>query len=724
MDPRHKVQTGPPNHWRRRAEPWQVTGWLLLFSLLFSRFGQGTGQVGPNERETGVSLIPGEGERKGFPSHDTVGAMNPVPHGQGRPLQNDPENADQEPDLGHTDKSMSPLGLYNTLLFLEVDGGGLHMIKHCLRRSRVHPRRRRSWSANFQEKGGELVSCKFMENDDYPWSGYFASTNTIAPTKSEPRVQNKLLRSAQQPVVRKENSALSLMLDYARDRNLSKCWLCQNMPASIHSPMSNPIPFTKADYETFNWNDLASRFREEADDCYTPTYPVDVKSSQNTDIALYVARTVNDKYLPSGFNFTTLLRIIHIQRYVKLGFEYRVQVALAQTNCSKPSENQVCVPQPYTTTAMAEALVYVQPWAGTLTIGPVKIQLRNCSAPQQNEQRPQRDCSTYLPPVFTHELQNVSLCFRGIGKGHEDLGQSSCNTVVDVTLKQSPLPERVYLVCGDRAYRCVPYEDSRGVCYLAYLIPLIREVESTEIASLYPPLHIYKREISSTQKVASFLLPWYGVYVSQQELSSLSKVLENHLNASSRAMLAEHKELQEVKTVALQNRMALDLLLAAQGGTCKLIGSECCSYISDATADVMDMAHDTALGIKELHDSHGFNLGDFSGVFGSWGSGLVRFLTTLAVAVFLFILLCSCVGLIIKLVVKKTTGSVLQAAQVHVTGNTADHNHTGLRYYDFETFQDWMRRFHPGIISDEEEETQNLGSLQEDGFHITMHRMC
>ncbi|XP_042264921.1 uncharacterized protein LOC121902080 isoform X6 [Thunnus maccoyii] len=491
MDPRHKVQTGPPNHWRRRAEPWQVTGWLLLFSLLFSRFGQGTGQVGPNERETGVSLIPGEGERKGFPSHDTVGAMNPVPHGQGRPLQNDPENADQEPDLGHTDKSMSPLGLYNTLLFLEVDGGGLHMIK------------------------------------------------------------------------------------------------------------------------------------------------------------------------------------------------------------PKPSENQVCVPQPYTTTAMAEALVYVQPWAGTLSIGPVKIQLRNCSAPQQNEQRPQRDCSTYLPPVFTHELQNVSLCFRGIGKGHEDLGQSSCNTVVDVTLKQSPLPERVYLVCGDRAYRCVPYEDSRGVCYLAYLIPLIREVESTEIASLYPPLHIYKREISSTQKVASFLLPWYGVYVSQQELSSLSKVLENHLNASSRAMLAEHKELQEVKTVALQNRMALDLLLAAQGGTCKLIGSECCSYISDATADVMDMAHDTALGIKELHDSHGFNLGDFSGVFGSWGSGLVRFLTTLAVAVFLFILLCSCVGLIIKLVVKKTTGSVLQAAQVHVTGNTADHNHTGLRYYDFETFQDWMRRFHP-----------------------------
>lgn len=126
----------------------------------------------------------------------------------------------------------------------------------------------------------------------------------------------------------------------------------------------------------------------------------------------------------------------------------------------------------------------------------------------------------------------------------------------------------------------MPYDNSLGTCYLAYLIPLIREVQSPEKAALYPPLHIHKREISTIQKVASVFLPWYGVYVSQQEVSSLSKVLESHLNASSKAMLAEHKELREVRTVALQNRMALDLLLAAQGGTCQVIGTECCSYIS------------------------------------------------------------------------------------------------------------------------------------------------
>lgn len=48
-----------------------------------------------------------------------------------------------------------------------------------------------------------------------------------------------------------------------------------------------------------------------------------------------------------------------------------------------------------------------------------------------------------------------------------------------------------------------------------------------------------------------------------QELMSLPKV-ESHLNASSKAMLAEHKEVHEVKTLAIQIHMDLDFLMAAQ----------------------------------------------------------------------------------------------------------------------------------------------------------------
>ncbi|XP_034053622.1 syncytin-1-like [Gymnodraco acuticeps] len=179
-----------------------------------------------------------------------------------------------------------------------------------------------------------------------------------------------------------------------------------------------------------------------------------------------------------------------------------------------------------------------------------------------------------------------------------DVGHSDCNTVIKVKLTSTPLPERVYLVCGDRAYSCMPYDTFDGTCYLAYLIPLIRKVETDEIAAILPSLHRNRRTITTGQQLASAVLPWYGIYVSQQEIIALSKIVENHLNVSNRAMLAEHKELQEVRTVALQNCMALDLLLAAQGGTCKVIGFECCSFISDAKPEVMDMAHDTARGIK------------------------------------------------------------------------------------------------------------------------------
>ncbi len=59
-----------------------------------------------------------------------------------------------------------------------------------------------------------------------------------------------------------------------------------------------------------------------------------------------------------------------------------------------------------------------------------------------------------------------------------------------------------------------------------------------------------------------------------EEVVILLTVVEKHLNVSTKAMIAEDREQQEVKTVALQNHMALDPLLASQGGTCQVIGTE------------------------------------------------------------------------------------------------------------------------------------------------------
>lgn len=70
--------------------------------------------------------------------------------------------------------------------------------------------------------------------------------------------------------------------------------------------------------------------------------------------------------------------------------------------------------------------------------------------------------------------------------------------------------------------------------------------------------------------------------------------MEKHLHASVEAVRAENRELQEVQTAASHNRTALDLLLPLQGDTCEVIGAECCSYVSDAAAEVLDVVHHTA----------------------------------------------------------------------------------------------------------------------------------
>lgn len=463
------------------------------------------------------------------------------------------------------------------------------------------------------------------------------------------------------------NSAMGLVIDYARERNFSNCWLCQHMPKSTHSSALTPVPFSKADYIQHNWNDLAYRMQNHSDDCYSPSSPVELSQDEKyKGLANIVIDQVNSHYLPPGINITTLLRITYVQLFTKLGFEYRIQLTLTQTNCSTMGKSLRCVPQPYTPAVLVEALVSVLPWIGMRSVDEVKVKILNCEKPLQAEVSNLRDCSQYIPPIAVEELTNIPICFQGAGTDpKKDVGHSQCSHSVMVGIRQIPLPERVYMVCGGKAYRCMPYDTFRGTCYLAYLIPMIRRVATSEIAALYAPLHRQKRTITKAEKVFGVLVPAYGVYVTQQEVTSLSKVLEVHLNASARAMLAEHKELSEVKNVAMQNRMALDILLAAQGGVCKVINTECCAYVSDATKDILDLVHSTEKGIQELHRQHGFNLGDMTGVFGSWGTGLVKFIFSIVMVLMMVCLIGSCVVFTIKTLIKKTAKTVIQAPKVY-----------------------------------------------------------
>ena len=51
------------------------------------------------------------------------------------------------------------------------------------------------------------------------------------------------------------------------------------------------------------------------------------------------------------------------------------------------------------------------------------------------------------------------------------------------------------------------------------------------------------------------------------------------LQESQKAISALNAEQVQIRKVVLQNRLTLDILTAAQGGTCAIIHIQCCMYI-------------------------------------------------------------------------------------------------------------------------------------------------
>lgn len=122
-----------------------------------------------------------------------------------------------------------------------------------------------------------------------------------------------------------------------------------------------------------------------------------------------------------------------------------------------------------------------------------------------------------------------------------------------------PLPKGVYWICGLKAYEYLRTGWS-GVCGLSHVIPAMR------VLTTPPEVHIVKRDIS--------------VMASVDQIRDLSHVVEDLENSTETGMSRLSQEMTSVRMMILQNRTALDYLLASQGGTCAVIGTECCMFLT------------------------------------------------------------------------------------------------------------------------------------------------
>ena len=59
-----------------------------------------------------------------------------------------------------------------------------------------------------------------------------------------------------------------------------------------------------------------------------------------------------------------------------------------------------------------------------------------------------------------------------------------------------------------------------------------------------------------------------------------------------------------MRKVVIQNRMALDILTATQGGTCAIIKAECCVYIPDLSGNISVALDDMKDQVKAMYDEN------------------------------------------------------------------------------------------------------------------------
>ncbi|XP_069790595.1 endogenous retrovirus group PABLB member 1 Env polyprotein-like isoform X1 [Narcine bancroftii] len=253
-----------------------------------------------------------------------------------------------------------------------------------------------------------------------------------------------------------------------------------------------------------------------------------------------------------------------------------------------------------------------------------------------------------------------SICFcKFSDKPADALGYSDCLAYSPFISKH--LMNGTYWVCGSRAFAWLPLTWG-GCCYLAYTVPYLHHISRLQdhpsLMRMSPVLR-HRRALSGAEIFFGALIPGYGVIRISQEVHKLYDLMSSIANETSFALSSVSQglndlnhELSAVRTVALQNRMALDFLLAKQGGTCAVVGSECCSYVPDVSTNVSDIVQHVSKSVRELqrlgivahNDSLSLGWNPFSwltGTFGGLGHNILRWLLPLLLIFVLIIVLVS-----------------------------------------------------------------------------------
>lgn len=210
------------------------------------------------------------------------------------------------------------------------------------------------------------------------------------------------------------------------------------------------------------------------------------------------------------------------------------------------------------------------------------------------------------------------------------------------------LPQGLWFLCGTRAYKGLPPK-WKGVCTIGEVAPALRVIKTVAL----PQVRLRnKRDTKSplTRRLGTAitrgLIPQLGVGLNYRDLHVLSNWTEYMFNLSIQNFKNLNKEVGEMRYVVLQNREALDQILAASGGVCALLHEYCCVYISDYQANISHTIREMEESVRKHHESWADSGNwDWSWLW-SWlpGFGWIKQLLMIGLGVMiLLIVMCCCV---------------------------------------------------------------------------------
>ncbi|CAM5078097.1 unnamed protein product [Eretmochelys imbricata] len=153
----------------------------------------------------------------------------------------------------------------------------------------------------------------------------------------------------------------------------------------------------------------------------------------------------------------------------------------------------------------------------------------------------------------------------------------------------------------------------------------------------------------------------------QMVLKKVALKLKDSVNNLKSAVKTLNKKVQQLRMFSLQNRLALDYLLASQGGVCALIGPRCCVYVNNSSYKIYKKviqaeAHAQAEAqVAYTAPKNGWLQTLFSGWgLSSWLGGLFSLLLKLLFPVLLVLLVLCCAISCVRALLQKLISYSLQ----------------------------------------------------------------